>query len=89
MTSTITSLYNASYQIADNALRNDIVDVVTWAQDDASQSFDNGTEYSDDIADARALTYLEVILCGGENGRHHNTPWADIAAWFRANGFNF
>lgn len=86
---TITDLYNATYDIADAKLRADVVDVVTWAQEDANQSFTDGTEYSVAEEDARALTYLEVILCGGEPGKLHDTPWADIAAWFRANGFNF
>lgn len=86
---TITDLYNATYDIADSALRTDVVDVIVWAQEDANQSFTDGTEYSAAEEDARALTYLETILCCGENGHRHNTSWADIAAWFRANGFNF
>ena len=85
----ITDLYNAAYDIADNNLRADVVDVILWAQEDANQSFEDGTEYSESEEDARALTYLEVILCCGEDGKLHNTPWADIAAWFRANGFKF
>lgn len=86
---TITDLYNATYEIADAALRADVVDVIVWAQEDANQSFSDGTEYSATEEDARALTYLEVILCCGEPGKLHGTPWAAIAAWFRANGFNF
>lgn len=86
---TITDLYNATYDIADAALRADVVDVIVWAQEDANQSFSDGTEYSVAEEDARALTYLEVVLCCGEDGKTNNTPWADIAAWFRANGFNF
>ena len=86
---TITDLYNATYEVADSALRADLVDTIVWAQEDANQSFADGTEYSVEEEDRRALTYLEVILCGGENGMVNNTPWADIAAWFRANGFRF
>lgn len=86
---TITDLYNATYTIADAALRTDAVDVIVWAQEDANQSFEDGTEYSVAEEDARALTYLEVILCCGEDGKVNNTPWTDIAAWFRANGFSF
>ena len=86
---TIIDLYNATYDIADSALRGDVVDVIVWAQEDANQSFSDGTEYSVEAEEARALTYLEIILCCGENGKLNNTPWADIAAWFRTNGFNF
>ena len=86
---TITDLYNATYEIADENLRADVVDVIVWAQEDANQSFSDGTEYSVGEEDARALTYLEVVLCCGEPGKLHGTPWVDIAAWFRANGFAF
>ena len=86
---TITDLYNATYDIEDVAVRGDISDVIIWAQEEANQSFTDGTEYSDAEEDARALRYLEVILCGGENGMRNNTPWATMAAWFRAEGFQF
>jgi hypothetical protein len=86
---TINDLYNATYDIADAALRGDIFDVIAWAQEDANQSFTDSTEYSVAEEDNRALTYLEIILCCGENGKVNDSPWADIAAWFRANGFNF
>jgi hypothetical protein len=86
---TITDLYNATYEIADEKLRVDVVDVIVWAQEDANQSFSDGTEYSVTEEDSRTLTYLEVILCCGENGKVNDTPYADIAAWFRTNGFNF
>ena len=86
---TITDLYNATYEIADGKLRTDVVDVIVWAQEDANQSFSDGTEYSVTEENNRALTHLEVILCCGENGKVNDTPYADIAAWFRANGFNF
>ena len=85
---TITDLYNATYDVADNVLRGDLVDVIVWAQEEANQSFEDGSEYTVEEEDARALRQLEVVLCCGEAGRN-GTEYATIAAWFRANGFKF
>lgn len=86
---TINDLRIASDAIPSGPFRVDIVDAINWAAEDANQSFEDGTEYSVAEEDARALTYLEVILCCGENGKVYGTPYVDIAAWFRANGFKF
>jgi hypothetical protein len=85
----INDLRDAAYMITDNALRVDVGDVIDWAREDANQSFTDGTPYSVAEEDARALTYLEVVLCCGEDGKMYGTPWAAIAAWFRTNGFRF